>query len=628
MSLYQKWNNAIFKHYFNKDSISDIVFFCVDRETINFIGKSLGIIENIEDSFCSCVLEQILEKNNKDYYKLSTKIKNNETFDGIPFQTSIIAFFIYIASRMGENPIYRASNFWSVFMEVVEKYYKPFDKTKQNSYYDFLFLLFEDFKNRINNLYDIEFDFPSLFKRKDKRDFVGLPIFQSMISTKDRCILTQKFYEYKNKYSTINNFIINNIVADKNYSNVFKRIRDNDEYKPYLLEYIDSIIQNWDGTVYEFDNIKKQKKSSIIPLTYQYLINSNCEFKFYITTPNVNKYGTISFEKYTLSPENPRCEISIKNDILKPHLYEIKNIKLKIARTQTEYILFKKDPETNLYNEVTGNNSIKIGDQFSVLAPVNFFCDEDNKLHLESVISSYDSENSDNITDGLFLLHGAVAENYDNKFVKLDQRDKITIRKGLKSGLGKHSYIKGAEPLIEIKNISSFNIDEKKYYINPIKEYGNEVYKNTFDIRKVHNSYGKHTITLENTNSNSKSYEIVPIKNIVSSNIMKECIYNIVDDNQIKKAKYKNKNNKVVFGAYLENFEYENKIDNQKLAYILSILKLHKNKRKFPIPLNLKNIIEKLILNDTEFNKYLVHNEYIDNYIYQYLKNLKEVCND
>lgn len=619
MASYQEWNDKIYDHFFNDTSIQDTIFMCVDSEVINYIGNILGVSGSKEENFCKCVLEQIIEKNSKGYYKLSIKIRNNnEKYNSTPFQTAIIAFYIYIASKMGENPIYRANAFWPLFDEVVEKYYKPYDKTKQNSYYDFLFSLFGDFKNRINSLHNIEFDFPDLFNRKYKRDFIGLPIFQSMISAKDRCILTQKFYEHKNKYSKINS---NDIIKGNNYSKVFRKIRD--EYKEDFIERIDAIAQSWDGNVYEYDNIRKTRNSSIIPLIYQYKIDSNGILKFFITTNNIKNFD-INFEKYKLNSNTPRALLSENNITLQECSYQILNQRIKIARTKAEFILFKKDSETNLYTEVLGNNKVRVGDTFSIIASIEFFNDEYNKDSLEKIISNYDEQNSRCINDNLYILHGAVAENYNNRFVYLSKKDKITFYKGLRSGYKiSNSYVKGAEPLIKVEDMKNVNIDGHIYYIEPQQEYGENVYRKVFDIRINHNNYGNHNIKLENS-SYTKQYEIIPISNMAQQDSSSEYIYNIIDK-KIKKSKYAGTNDKIVIGANFQNISECYECNNKKIMYILKILELHKNEKVYPMPKVLRDECIQLTHNNEDFNKYINNNLYIDNYIHKYLCKLKEV---
>ena len=331
---------------------------------------------------------------------------------------------------MGENPKYRANAYWPLFDSITEKYYEPYDKTRQSSCYESLFGLFNDFKNYINNKYNIDFNFPNLFNRADKRDFIGLPIFQSMISAKDRCILTQKFYEYKNKYSTLLDYCPQ-IAEGSNYSNVFKKIRDNSEYNKYLIDRVKSIAQSWDGCVYEYDNIKSERQRTIIPIIYQYKIDINGNLKFYLTTNNLNKFD-ISFKNFKLNLNNPRESLSNKDISINEISYPILNTKMKIARTKSDYILFIKHAHTNLYTEVSGNNKIVVGDIFSIIAPMDFFNHTDNIDSLERVISSYDEQSSYSINNDLCLLHNAVAGNYDNKFVYIDKKNKITFSKGLK----------------------------------------------------------------------------------------------------------------------------------------------------------------------------------------------------
>lgn len=624
MVSYQEWNERIYKYFFNEISIQDTIFFCVDSELISYIGKNLNISNNIEDEFCKSVLFQLLEKNSKGCYILSPqkyKLKKESNAE-IPYQTAMIAFFIYVGSKMGENPKYRANAYWPLFDSITEKYYEPYDKTRQSSCYESLFGLFNDFKNYINNKYNIDFNFPNLFNRADKRDFIGLPIFQSMISAKDRCILTQKFYEYKNKYSTLLDYCPQ-IAEGSNYSNVFKKIRDNSEYNKYLIDRVKSIAQSWDGCVYEYDNIKSERQRTIIPIIYQYKIDINGNLKFYLTTNNLNKFD-ISFKNFKLNLNNPRESLSNKDISINEISYPILNTKMKIARTKSDYILFKKDAVTNLYTEVSGNNKIVVGDIFSIIAPIDFFNHTDNIDSLERVISGYDEQSSCSINNDLCLLHNAVAGNYDNKFVYIDKKNKITFSKGLKAcNHSAYSYVKGAEPLITVNDMITVDIDEKKYYIETAQEKGNGVYKKTFDIRKMHNEYGNHSIRLENSRD-LKSYKVVPISSMPKLNINSEKIYNIIDNNKLRKSKSHDIYAKSVVGACLENIN-EDINCNDKIVYILKILEQHKNKEKFPMPEKLKIAVSEILSEIPEINVYIKNNLYIDNYMYAYLKELKEV---
>ncbi len=619
MTSYWDWNIEIYKNFLNEISTQGMMFFCVDSDFINSAGSKLNIQNNAEEEFCKCVLSEILNKSSSGYYKISTKKKYYGGYDNkIPYQTAIIAFFIYIASKMGENPEYRTSAYWPLFNEVAEKYYQPYDDTKKTSCYDFLFSIFEDFKKQINKQHNIEFDFPSLWNRKDKRDFVGLPIFQSMISAKDKCILTQKFFELR-KFPE---FDINYVVQGDNYSNVFKKIRDNDEYKQCLFERIKSIAEAWDGTVYEYDTIKKTKRHSVLPLIYQYKIDANKDVQFFITTNKTDNLD-ICFKNFKLTSNNPRTRLPSEEITIREQTYKIENSGLKIARPSSKYILFKKDFISGLYTEVFGNNKVKVGDTFSVLAPVEFFNDEYNIDSIQKVISDYDEENSNQINDRLYLLHGAIAQNYNNEFVFMDNKDKITFRKGLNSLYkSANSYIKGAEPLITVENIKNVDIDGQTYYIEPKTEYGKDVYKKTFDITKQHNECGQHHIKLENS-LYQKQYEIVPISNMPKQTAHLNFIFNVIDKN-IEKINYWADDKKTVTGAYFNNIEESFSDNLKKLPYILKILEQHKNTGQFIMPKDMQKELFLLASDNEQLREYINNNLYIDNYIYQYLSKLKE----
>lgn len=618
MATYKDWNDEIFKYFFNFENVYDINFFCVNKEVINYIGEKLNLDQDSESDFCCCVLEHLLKKNSTGAYQLEHNIKFS-IIDNIPQCTAILAFFIYVASRMGEKPEIQKNVYWEIFNTIIHHYYQSFEeKLRTKNVYDCYFDLFHQFETFISEKNNINFKFQALYNRRG-RDFIGLPIFQSMISTSDRCILSKKFYECKNKYSSIAPYY-NEIMNDSKYSNIFRKLRDSIEYKQDLLNRIKEMADNWDGIVYEYDMTSKQKRCSVIPMLYQYSLNSDDELKFYITTPNMQNLESLSFENYTIDTVKKRVRINEAGVTLNQVAYPIKEQgKLKISRTKSEYIIFKKDADTNSFIEISGNAKVKIGDDFSILAPQSFFADDNNLAEIQNIAEYTDASLDFELTDDgeLYLLHNLHAIDYDNKFVYPSKKDTIAFEYGLKSGYGINSYIKGAEPIVKIKDIEFVKIDDE-FINNDAIAFQNNGYK--VDLRKYYNTCGEHKLVSEKLNA-SWHYDICPIT-ALETDKSPEYIYNEIT-NSVLKTKYPNMENKIISGAYLENIAdiiTRNSASNQ---YILSILKMHRNEEKFPIP---QALLQKLLnfKHNTKIVEYLNDNKYIDNFITRYLNELKE----
>ena len=485
--------------------------------------------------------------------------------------------------------------------------------------------LFNDFAEKISEKEGKEYSFDNYFEHWTN---IGFPMTQAMITENDYCKLTQKFERIKNK-SEIDKWREKDF---EDFSLIMKKfVASSDEIdKQKLIQKIKALYQSWDGNVLEIDECDYKRNRKFINLLYAYSENRE-QFQYYYTAEARNDYEDILCQQITLKKEDnskyyQKVQIEEKDISLKSKLsYSINCIngkQLPIQRKDVEFIKLKE--EDGYFIEQTACNGIKEGDRFSIIATEQFFqnhIDELENVTDDNIEKLYKLEGTN-----LFLLHNIYAPpgKYDNNFVAFNSKDKIRFKKGLKSGNGNNSWIKGAEPIIEINNMSSVKIDgirEKN-----LKE---------IDIRKreEYKSIGKHEIKLDKSDE-TRAYSIVEFKDMIKTEGFKT-IYHIITDFQIKRDETNIQNQPMIIGGYISNINLSPNDDisstkiikSKKLLYILNILKMHNNKQEYKIPNKMKLKIEDIANNcdettALELYDYIEKNEYIDNYIYIYLKQI------
>ena len=623
MATYQEWNNEIFKYYFANSDMDDTPLFSVNKESLNIISKNLQINGDPINDFVKCVLREIGGiKNNR--YKLSLNDKLITNDKDSPYQTAIIAFFIYVASRMGNNKNYNPNAYWKIIEDYVKEFFGDpnIQELKiDKSYFD----LFRNFENKLNQMYNIKFIFENPFTWSR----IGIPMFQAMITEKDYCLLTQKFEKYKDKYR--NSIRLYQYISEdtNKYSYIFRNLCETDriEHK----QKIEQLYKNWDGTILEYDETTKKRKRKSINLLYGYQEERKNVFQFFITADARDDYDDIEFSDFILRKQNDskyykleyydkRGTISEEKISLRNILKYAKNISnLSLKRKQMDHIKLKFID--NNYIEHNASDGIRVGDRFSIIAKKDFF---DKRFDDIQNLAQDDIESKFYKIDGyenLYLLHDIEAIDYDNDIVAFNVADKIFFRKGLKSNEGNYTWINGAEPIIDFKDMTSIKIDNKKEKNNRI------------DIRDQYNELDvEHCIKLDKSNE-TKHYKIISIENMAEENDFKEMYY-AINNNKIIYTEDFNCDIPMIVGANIKNVKCilrkKSFTNKRKLTYIMKILEQHQNAYKYIMPkatketlLNISNQCDK---NDaTKLLKFIEENKYIDNYIHSYLNNIKEL---
>lgn len=568
---YQCWNEAIFNYFFNKTVSEKEVLFCVDEDILLRIGETWQLDKTqIIDNFCETVSKQIISLNSKNKNIIRLNNIKLEIINNIPVQTAIIAFFILAASRMGRDKNITSRNYYSHLKSLSEKFYdisiqKGFRVNDKEKYFK-IFSHFEDYVNISLNGKLGKIKFERLFQNEHRirTDWIGIPIFQSMISHKDKALLTTEFA--KARYEKI---FIDDIAIDK-FSHVFKTLSVNEKYKQILEDKINLLYKNWDGQVYDIDEKNNKEYFILTPkilytkerfgytfyeiLKYNKALN---EFKF----NNINYTKSLDLENFY----NP-IPIEINNINLKGKKVNI-NDKYIIRYPERDFILLKKSELiSGHYIEC---NTAEIGDTISIIGTPSFF-----KQNLQRINSITDKQINpvfidDNIPD-LMLLEKIKIIKEEHHF-NIVTNDKISLKKGLKNR-HKYEYLKYAEPLLFLTNNSSdilLSIDGESYETNQSK---------TIDLRKQHNSIGMHRIQRNNNNLKYKIIDKIDEQEFKPIFSWYNCSVNIV-----KSPTPDSSTPNLINGCYIENYTFKNNINATKIQAILNTIQKKRSKHAFII---------------------------------------------
>lgn len=579
---YNEWNNKIFEYFFNSSVANQEIIFYVDEDILYNIENSSK--QEALKSFCNVVAEKIIDDKTR-----KIKLDNFEEFthtDGIPNNTALLAFFILAASKMGSNDKITDKAYYPRLQELsklgiekeVEKGFAIQDKKMRNTY----FYQFEKFEDYLNNTKNGELGFIHFLSLKEEhknKDWVGRPIFQSMINQKDYALLTQYF---KNNVFNLGQIIDNNknkVKLFNDFSSAFKKIAKHQLYRDKLSKKILEFYKSWNGNLIEYN--PKSRKSFKYTKDLLYSYKKDCwndnEFHFYFTIDSkLLTSEKIEFDDYSFSLNkndsyysfNP---IKMEKLSLDSKIF-IDTDEYKIKRDKKDYILFKKMDELG-YVE---SNDIRIGDRCSIISTLDFFKDKDERLKDMSKIDNY--EERKHLIEDLYILENIEIKSYDDFFrIKSDEQN-IMLKKGLKNNRC-FQYVKEASPIIQIKI--------KEGHRNELIKIDNDDinYKEPIDIRPKYCSIGNHTVIYKNNNE-QKNYEIIGKYtenesfydfSILSDNI---CGYNINDQiNQEELLKFiENINN--TENITTNTFNYYKII---RILNIINILRKKHNEKILPI---------------------------------------------
>lgn len=606
---YQLWNKRIFEYFFNENNANKEVLFCVDEDVLVKIGEKFNIATyEILDNFCKVVSEQLLYLNSKNENVIRLNKIQLEIDDDIPSQTAIIAFFILAASNMGKDKNISNRNYYLHLKSLSEKFYdKPIQKGFRVNDREKYFEIYNHFENYINNEINGKLGkvrFEKLFQKisRKREDWIGIPIFQSMISRKDRALLTNIFDISRSVRILISDLPINK------FSHVFKTLAYHEKYKYILEDKINLLYQNWDGQVCEIDEKTNEERYILTPkLLYT---KNRFGFSFYEIIKYNQNLNEFTFDDKTYSKTfystNYYKPASLKlNDIkLQSREFTI-NDKFKIKYSERDFILFKRSEEFEGY--YIESNSAEIGDNISIMSTPAFF-----KKNI-SLINSI----TDNIVKPIFIdkniphlmIIDSIKVLKESRDLNVFAKDRIFLKKGLRNG-HKFEYLKDAEPLLFLYNNANepikFFIDGKNF----------ETYSgHPFDLRICYNSIGMHCINTQN--DNSLKYKIVD--KIEEKPF--EPIFNYFDNTCIRitldPAKH---STNLINGCYIQKYKPVNAIINEdlkkyKILTILKAINKKRNNKKFYKPK--KNICYK-------FNKNFENSKFTDNIELKYMQVLQE----
>ena len=343
MCNYLRWNDEIYQSFFIDDVVTSHQMFSIDEYRLKEIGEKLNIVDPIKD-FEKSVLQKIGKYKN-DKYCLSLNINLSVLNNNVPVQTAIIAFLIYIAGKTLNEKKYNPNAYWPKLEDVVREHFgEPYiQELKSNKDWQYQYL-FADFAQKISLNHNINFEFENPFSWKH----VGIPMFQAMITSKDYCIITQKFEEYR---EIKNKPLYNYVVDSSKYSSIFKTIKNtqNPELKKSFCEKIEHLYKNWDGTVYIESEDSSCRKRKFINLLYEYYQIDEENFDFYYTAEARNDYGNIKYKnkefvKKTNEKYYQRIPIDSSEVTLKEISYDL-NIP-GFRRIKRDYIKLKKEVNT------------------------------------------------------------------------------------------------------------------------------------------------------------------------------------------------------------------------------------------------------------------------------------------
>lgn len=558
---YLDWNKAIFEYFFNETSKQTDVLFSVDKYIIKDIGDKFGL-DNPVLNFCNAIYKETVLINNrgKSVFQLNnidTNIKN-----GIPFQTAIIAFLVLAASKMGEDIPKDVPNNEKLETIVERNYYTQlkkllncndnirnieftsFGNVFKNNYEEYVHI-FSSFAKHIKQNYDCKVEFRALFERKNRKrkDWIGIPIFQSMISSKDYAILTQYFEKYQS--TAINSIKIFDL---SKFSRVFNIVAN--DYPQLLLNRIITLFKNWDGNIIEYDEKDKRiirvANRNISPnLLYE---QDYGKYNFYETLPKIKNMDSNEViktdEREYVWNNTLECYCSksfpIDNGYFKTCSVKTSNNKLNIIYNlaSKRWILFKY--ENGIYKAI--DNAL-IGDTISLLCKT---IHKNKYMQLIKVCASTSDIGIQDIYDNYSII-GPVNVVKENYILGIKDIENISLTKGLKNGY-KSEYLRGAEPILKLTKTlkgseTIYRIDED--IINFID------IQNIVDLRKQYNSLGEHQIQLNN--GERKHYKIVDRCDKNNAENVCEVYLNFSNGKLEKTTVFSQNIKNLVNGCFIEN---------------------------------------------------------------------------
>ena len=179
------------------------------------------------------------------------------------------------------NDDFTENNYWGRVKELRDKYFPEAlsFSIKKGWGEDNAFLnMYKDFSDYVSERY-YKFEFPILREYNGKKnDLVGRPMFQSMISIKDKCLLIKRFEKYGNEYEKV---VKDSSSDEGNYSVVFRKIRDSKNYNFYLRNRVIEFYDDWKDNGFEYNEYNKLVKTRL-KIGYRELDEGVLKFYYFL----------------------------------------------------------------------------------------------------------------------------------------------------------------------------------------------------------------------------------------------------------------------------------------------------------------------------------------------------------
>lgn len=549
--MYQIWNKAIFDYFFNSSEKGQEVLFNVDKDIIESIGNKYKIDKPFID-FCKNVSNYILKKDKNNKYKISLEHISLNVEQNIPQQTALIAFFILAASMMKADKEHSSRNYYKRLMELS---LNSSDKNiviiagvnDKQSFKD----IFEKFQTYINDTLNgnkgyIYFKGINEKDGRKNKDYIGIPIFQSMISQKDKCILTKIFDEKRDDDINLSD------LPQKGFSTVFNKMISEEKYQGKMLVVITKLRENWNGIIEEIYNGQKRNKINV-KLLY-------CEddeyvsfYEFFYLRKNIEKIHLS--DKYFENKDSIFINLARLHNLNHFNGQELKNEEnITFKFPENQILLFKFD-DNGYYLQT---NSINIGDKFSLLAYPSIFKSYSKELSFITGMTKEELESKliriHGNTPEKYLLHGVFAKKYFDCFIKIKENLKIICTKGLKVNNEQNTYLLGVGPLICVnQNTDKIALNDKIISANFVNQY----------IDKP----GIYNLSVQD-----KSKTII-ITEHPFENEYETYIYHTYYNKHLNDISINFENVRYVNGLHLHNFEEESEINEKAILRIINIIK-------------------------------------------------------
>lgn len=258
---YQKWNDCLYKHFFNENKDGTSIILYVDDSLLNEIGRDIGKVDGFLNS---CIYQKQSPTHFVDNFNsLVTSVdENNPLKFKIPPYFGALCLTIYAWTV---DPYINGANYYDRLNGILSKYY--FKAGLDPSLYfigkNTNVLRDKLFRSLLPKAFDLLQELTILHKdmelgyyefRKVGTRYVGIPKAQALISAKDRSGLELFFYHQNIlpgldlSNSEVKNMIVP-LALHPDYltQSTIYRWKDSLENQEVICAIVSKLILNWDG---------------------------------------------------------------------------------------------------------------------------------------------------------------------------------------------------------------------------------------------------------------------------------------------------------------------------------------------------------------------------------------------